>query len=86
MSKTIRTPSAPRLSYYIKRGLYRKQTQAIARHLLEVGNVSRVEAEAMFKTRNLPGNIKDIRDSGVNIRSDFKVDTTGQRYVRYVVE
>lgn len=87
MTKRNKTSAAAtRLRFFTKRGHYRPQTTAIASHLLEAGSVSRVEAEAMFKTRNLPGNIKDIRDSGVDIRSDFKVDTTGQRYVRYVLE
>jgi len=62
------------------------QTRAIAIHLTKAGNISGVEASAMFKTRHLPARIKELRDAGVAIKSDTKYDTTGQRYVRYVLE
>lgn len=62
------------------------QTRAIATHLSKTGNISGVEAAAMFKTRHLPARIKELRDAGVVIISSTKYDTTGQRYVRYVLE
>lgn len=61
------------------------QTRCIADHLLEVGTISGVEAAAMFKTRSLTRRIADLRDAGAEITSEFKKDSTGQRYVRYTL-
>lgn len=61
------------------------QTARIAQHLLNVGSISGVEAAAMFKTRSLTRRIADLRDAGVDITSEFKKDSTGQRYVRYML-
>lgn len=66
-------------------GLLRPQTHRIAQHLRDVGNISGVEASAMFKTRSLTRRIADLRDCGIEIKSEFKKDSTGQRYVRYVL-
>lgn len=63
----------------------RPQTRAIAEHLRDVGSISGVEAAAMFKTRSLTRRIADLRDVGVEIKSEFRKDSTGQRYVRYVL-
>lgn len=58
---------------------------AIAAHLKREGNISGVEAAAMFKTRQLPGRISELRSAGYDIASNFDHDTspTKQRYVRY---
>lgn len=56
---------------------------AIAAHLAREGNVSGVEAAAMYKTRQLPGRISELRNAGYDIASYFDVDRLGQRYVRY---
>lgn len=66
-------------------GMLRPQTRRIAEHLRDVGSISGVEASAMFKTRSLTRRIADLRDVGVEITSEFKKDSTGQRYVRYVL-
>ena len=59
------------------------QTAAIKRHLELVGSITGVEAEAVHRCRHLPRRIKDLREVGLNIRSETRRDALGQRYVRY---
>lgn len=73
------------LAETLQHGALAPQSRRIGTHLLEVGSVSGVEAAAMFKTRSLTRRIADLRQCGVEITSEFKKDSTGQRYVRYVL-
>lgn len=59
------------------------QAELILDYLRKHGNISASEAATVFKVRALPRRIADIKASGVSIRSEFKKDSTGQRYVRY---
>lgn len=61
------------------------QARQIGGHLLEAGSISGIEAAALFRTRSLTRRISDLRARGIEIESERKVDTTGQRYVRYVL-
>jgi hypothetical protein len=58
------------------------QTATILRHLLRVGEISGVEAQAMYKARSLTKRISEINEFFL-VESEWKRDTTGQRYVRY---
>lgn len=59
------------------------QTERILRHLLEHSSITHVEAAAMYKSRSLTKRIHELRERGYQIDSEWKVDHTGQRYVRY---
>lgn len=70
------------------------QTATILRHLKTVGDISGVEAQAMYKSRSLTKRISEINLAiyqNTLAGSDFPVvaqwsrDTTGQRYKRYVL-
>ena len=59
-------------------------TQTILDHLRRVRSISGVEAAAMFRCRDLPKRISELRkEHGVSIEREMKEDTTGQRYARY---
>lgn len=63
------------------------QTKAIFEHLIREGNLSGIEAQAMYKCRSLTKRISEIKqETGLTVLSAWKVDATGQRYVRYYVE
>lgn len=64
------TPSAP-------------MTREVLAHLQSVGTISGQEANTLYKCRALPRRIRDLKEAGWPIKSQFKVDRTGQRYVRY---
>jgi hypothetical protein len=52
-------------------------------HLKDVGSISGVEAEAIYKIRHLPKRISNLKALGHNIVSIHKKDHAGQRFVRY---
>lgn len=53
-------------------------------HLKKVGDITALEAQALYKVRSLSRRIVDIKKRGYNIASIPRVDHAGQRYVRYV--
>lgn len=61
-------------------------TALIIEHLIKIGDISDMEARGMFKCRALPRRIADLKAHGWFINAVRKVDSTGQRYVRYVLD
>ena len=59
------------------------QNDKILTHLRDVGSISWVEANDLYRVRSLPRRIKDLRDAGHTILSEWKTDRLGQRYTRY---
>lgn len=70
------------------------QTAEVLRHLKNVGDISGVEAQAMYKVRSLTKRISEINavlyyntleGSDYPVEAQWNRDTTGQRYKRYVL-
>ena len=59
------------------------QHQKIAEHLQNVGSISWVEANDLYRVRSLPRRIADLREAGHEIVSEWRKDHLGQRYTRY---
>ena len=59
------------------------QAQQVLTHLTNHGQLTGVEAEAVYRIRHLPRRVADLRDAGFSIKSNRKQDPTGQRYVAY---
>ena len=59
------------------------QNQKIAEHLQNVGSISWVEANDLYRVRSLPRRIADLREAGHEIVSEWRKDHLGQRYTRY---
>lgn len=59
------------------------QTVTILSHLRRIGNISGVEAQAIYRCRSLTKRIAELRADGFGIASVHSKDNTGQRYVRY---
>lgn len=59
------------------------QDEMLARHLTEVGSITGVEAQTIYKTRCLTSHIRRLRVSGLKIYTEYKKDLSGQRYARY---
>jgi hypothetical protein len=64
----------------------RPMNDLILEHLNIKGHITSVEAAALFRCRSLSRRIRDLKDRGYIIHSDHRTDSTGQRYVRYIVE
>lgn len=58
-------------------------TRSILGHLIKVRSISGNEADSLYKCKALPRRIADLKELGWEITRQFKVDATGQRYVRY---
>jgi hypothetical protein len=61
------------------------QAVTALRHLINVGSITNVEANAVHRIRSLSRRITEIADAGVDIDKDYRKDVTGQRYVRYSI-
>ena len=59
------------------------QNDKILTHLHDVGSISWVEANDLYRVRSLPRRIADLRQLGFDILSEWKTDRLGQRYTRY---
>ena len=59
------------------------QYTKILSHLVDVGSISGLEANDLYRVRSLPRRIADLRENGFQIKSEWKKDRLGQRYVRY---
>jgi hypothetical protein len=61
----------------------RPQLALIAKHLLERGDISALEAATSYKVRSLSRRIVDLKKAGYRIRTSRNKDGSGQEYVRY---
>lgn len=62
------------------------QTRQVLEHLITSGSITNVEANAVLKCRSVSKRISElINDHRVRIAKEHKRDSTGQRYVRYVL-
>ena len=59
------------------------QRDKILAHLKQVGSISFVEANDLYRCRSLTRRIADLREAGYDIISEWRKDTLGQRYTRY---
>jgi len=68
---------------YEKEKTIMSQNDKILTHLRDVGSISWVEANDLYRVRSLPRRIADLRQRGFDIISEWKTDRLGQRYTRY---
>lgn len=68
------------------------QTAQVLKHLVNIGDISGVEASAMYKVRSLTKRMSEINDTLLTVSAGFErvegqwnKDNTGQRYKRYVM-
>ncbi len=59
------------------------QYQTILNHLVDYESISGVEAAELYRVRALPRRIKDLKENGFNIISEWRTDPLGQRYKKY---
>lgn len=59
------------------------QAVMVLKHMEEVGSISNVEAHSVLKVRSVSRRITELRDAGFEINKEQKLDSQGQRYVKY---
>ena len=57
----------------------------VLNHLLEGHSISGVEAAAIWRCRDLPKRISELRKEGYPIIRERRTDPTGQTYTRYTL-
>jgi biotin operon repressor len=63
------------------------QNETLIAHLMTVGSISQREAMLDYHVQSLTKRISELRKQGYEIKSETKRHpTSGQRYVRYVME
>ncbi len=58
----------------------------VLNHLRKHGNLSPIEASAMWACRDLPKRISELKKAGHPITVEYKRDDMGQRYARYTYD
>ncbi len=64
------------------------QCRTLYRHLTQrkAAGISQMEATLLYKIMALPRRIADLKEAGIHIKAENKVDQTGTRYARYSLE
>ena len=62
------------------------QTYRVLRHLIAAGSITNVEAHAVLKCRSVSKRISElVHTHGIDVSKLHRRDSTGQRFVRYVL-
>ena len=62
------------------------QTHQVLRHLIIAGSITNVEAHAILKCRSVSKRISELVNTyGIDVAKLHRRDSTGQRFVRYVL-
>jgi len=62
-----------------------QQRQTVLKHLIDLGSLSGLEATALYRVSSLSGVMSRLKRCGWDIKSEWRYDHTGKRYVRYVL-
>ena len=61
------------------------QAYTIYDHLRKIGDISALEARAIYRVDSLSRRICDLKDAGYKVSRVIKKDATGKRYARYTL-
>ena len=62
------------------------QTHQVLCHLITAGSITNVEAHAVLKCRSVSKRISELVNTyGIDVAKLYRRDSTGQRFVRYVL-
>ena len=62
------------------------QTYQVLKHLIASGSITNVEAHAVLKCRSVSKRISELVNTyGLPVAKVYRRDSTGQRFVRYVL-
>ncbi len=59
------------------------QNYKILSHILRLGSITQVEAHELYRVYRLASRINDLKNLGVYVVKNQKVDLTGTRYAEY---
>jgi len=76
MSKVVAEAVAPTINAESQNG-------KILLHLLRNGSITQLEAHELYRVYRLASRINDLKNLGVSVLKNHKIDNTGVRYVEY---
>ncbi len=59
------------------------QNAKILFHLIRRGTITQVEAHELYRVYRLASRINDLKNLGITVMKNHKIDNTGVRYVEY---
>ena len=59
------------------------QAQTIKKHLEQHGSITTIEAVQLYYIVDLQGVIRDLKNSGINIKGIWSKSSLGKRYKKY---
>jgi hypothetical protein len=76
MSRVIAEAIAPTINAASQNG-------KILLHLLKNGSITQVEAHELYRVYRLASRMTDLKNLGLSVMKNHKIDNTGVRYVEY---
>lgn len=61
------------------------QNGKVLLHLLKNGSITQVEAHELYRVYRLASRINDLKNLGITVMKNSKIDNTGVRYVEYTL-
>ena len=61
------------------------QTNTVLNHLMQGKKLTRLEALFNYRVQNITARICDLRDAGVEVKADIKLDPNGGKYAEYSI-
>lgn len=61
------------------------QCKAVLNHIIMKGSLSQLEADELYRVKRLTSRITELKQLGVAIIAEMRVDNTGKRYARYFI-
>ena len=62
------------------------QALIVMLHLALEGSITNMEAHTVLKVRSVSSRISELQKVGVRIKKEYRTDSVGQRYVRYILD
>jgi len=59
------------------------QQHHVLSHLITRGSISQLEARNTYRVERLTSRVVELKKRGVGIKSEFRKDESGKKYVRY---
>lgn len=59
------------------------QEHEVLAHLIHRGNISQLEARNTYRVERLASRVNELKDRGVAIKREMRLDESGHKYARY---
>lgn len=86
MDNTTTTSAARSLAGHLLHAIgTNSQNGKILLHLIKLGTITQVEAHELYRVYRLASRINDLKNYGIELVKNTKIDQTGVRYTEYAL-